>query len=165
MFKSIYFSALLLLLVFWSCSSTYTVTRDLNPTVFTTRIGTATSYDFKETVSRLLNRYQYDVVRFEQTNDQIYIETYWRYRFPFEDEINLGVADAETRFIINARPRKRSYLSSSDLWVVQFQGENQVRLGNSDAWVNAPMTNMAMSYFNKFADDLKIEFYTGLRKF
>ena len=166
MLKSISFSTLLLLMyVFWGCSGTYTVKKESNPITFTAKVGTATAYDIEEKTRRLLDRYRYEIVRFEKTYDQIYFETQWRYRSPFEDEYEISVVDARTRIIINARPRTRTYVTGTDLYVIHVRGENQVRLEGSDAWINLPMTDMVMVYLSKFAENLEMEFRTGIRKY
>jgi len=152
-------------LILGGCAGTYQSKKKSDLTTFNTKVGVATAIDIKEKTRRLLDRYHYQVVRFEETYDEIYIETQWSYRTPFEDEYNQGIVNTRTRFIIVTNPRTRSYAGGVDLHLVNVRGENQVRYVDSDNWVNSPISDMLMTYFNKFAEDLKTELSMGIRKF
>ena len=166
MLKINIFSILLLIIILLSgCVGTYKSKKRSNLSIFNTKIGTATSIDIKQKARRLLDRYQFQVVRFEETSDEIYIETQWNYRTPFEDEYHQGVVNARTRFIIITNPRTRAYAGGPDLHVVSVRGENEVRLVDKDNWINLPLTDMVIAYFNKFAGDLKTELSMGIRKY
>lgn len=160
------FSILILLIsILGGCAGTYQSKKKTRLTTFNTKVGIATAIDIKEKARRLLDRYQYQVIRFEETYDEIYIETQWNYRTPFEDEYNQTIVNARTRFIIVTNPRTRSYAGGADMHVVTVRGENQVRLVDSNNWINSPISDMLMTYFNKFAEDLKTELSMGIRKF
>lgn len=156
-------SIILALVILLSCSSS--MKKESLSTDYSANLGTATSYDFKEKTQRLLMRYQYELVRFEETSDQIYYETEWKNRTPFDDELELGIVEGRTRFTINAHPRGRIGVGGADLNVVRLFGENMVRYEGSDEWLRVPMSKMLRAYFNKFAEELKLEFRTGIRKF
>ena len=156
-------STILTLVLFFGCSGTYQ--KKTNPTEFNANVGTATAYDIKEKTRRLLMRYQYEIVREEHTYDQEYFESEWKNRRPFEDEIDLGIVAGRSRLTINAIPRTRTAITGSDLYVVRVYGENMVRFQGSDEWIRPTMTDMARKYFAKFAEDLRLELSTGIRKF
>lgn len=131
---------------------------------FSADLGTATAYDFKDKTGRMLDRYQFQLFRFEETADIIYMETDWKARYPFEDELEEGIAEARTRLIIQARPRTRNP-AGSDLHTVRLVAENRVRFQDSGEWQRIPMSKQLISYFKRFADELQTEFRTGFRKF
>jgi len=129
-------------------------------------VGTATSLDVKDKGTSFLDRQQYQVVRQEETNELIYMETHWRFRSPFEDEVELGVEEARTRLFLRATPRgMRQQGLFSDISVVKLTAENQVRYLGETAWRDAHMTPKLRSYLRKLSDDLSIVFRTGIRKF
>ena len=136
-------------IMLFGCSSTHK--KKMNPTEFTANIGTATAYDIKTKTRRLLMRYQYEIVREEFSYDQLYFESEWRNRAPFDDEIDMGIVEGRMRITINAVPRTRSSITGNDLNVVRVYGENMVRFQGSDEWVRLAMTNMVRKYFAKFA--------------
>ncbi len=131
---------------------------------YTANLGTATLYDFSLKTRQILDRYQFQVVRYESTTDLTHFETGWKPRFPFSDEIERGIEEARTRIFIQASPRGRS-AGASDLSVVRMEAENQVRLRGSQEWHHAPMSKMLREYLREFSDDLATELRTGLRRF
>lgn len=94
----------------------------------------------------------------------IYLETEWKSRYPFEDEIQQGVEEARTRMTLQAIPRTR-VSGGSDLNVVRLFCENMVRLRDQTQWQRVPMSKSLMDYLEGFAEDLRMEFRTGIRKF
>jgi len=147
------------------CTATYQAEKTTRKSTYHTKIGTATSHDIKEKTQTVLTRYQYQIVRFEETSDEIYIETQWSYRTPFEDEYNQGVVNTRSRIIILTNPRTRAYSGGADFHVVNIYGENEVRLVESDSWITMPLSQMALAYFKKFAEDLKTELSMGIRTY
>ncbi|HHS14254.1 MAG TPA: hypothetical protein ENN03_10890 [bacterium] len=130
---------------------------------YNSRVGTGTGTDIKTKTQRIFIKHQFQVVRFEETYDEIFFETDWKYRVPFEDEYELNVADARTRIIIRSNPRTRTYASGYDLHTVTMIGENQVRYAGSQEWMNKPMSDMLVDFFNRIKNDLKTELETGIR--
>lgn len=153
------------IILFVGCSAQLSQNADVSSLYFTEKIGNATSYDLGDKSFRLLSQYHYRLTRFEQNRDHVYLETDWRYRFPFSDELLLGVKEAKTKVVISARPRKRSILNGSDMNVVRLYAENMVKLVDSDEWIRLPMTDMLRTYLNRLSNDLKTDFLTGIRKF
>lgn len=132
---------------------------------YSTDVGTATEFDFYQKTRRILDRYQYEIIRHEESADMLYLETRWKDRYPFQDEQEIQVVQAMTRVIVQARPRTRGGMSTSRIYKVNFIAENMVLFANNDAWVHIPLTLMCREYLGKFAEDLRTEFRIGIRKF
>ena len=94
--------------------------------------------------------------------EQIYFESDWRYRGPFDDELELGIVDARTRLTINATPRTRGGM---DLYTVRMMAETQVRFEDVNEYVIVPMTDMLMEYLKTISDDLRLELMQGIRRY
>lgn len=152
-----------LLVTGWGCSSSRGNSSASN--TYTANVGTATAYDFKDKTQRLFTRYQFQVYRFQETADLIFIETEWKLRYPFEDELAHGIEEAKTRIVAEARPRSRMSSGGSELNRVSFYAENLVRFKQSHEWQPVALSDMLKSYLKEFADDLTTEFRTGIRKF
>ena len=159
-----YFFVSLLLIAIYSCSGTKGGKDRANPVKYKKKIEKVTRIDFQnKSRSVLMNRHQFQFFRNEDSEGQQYIETDWRYRPPFEDELNSGIVEARSKIVLTAFPRNLT--DPSALWVTNLEGLNEVRLEGSSAWVTLPMTVMAKKYFDKIADDLNIEFRMGVRAF
>lgn len=131
---------------------------------YSTNVGVATTFDFKDKTERILNKYQFQIERYEEYGDRLYIETKWKDRIPFEDEKKDGIIAARSRLIVKARPRTRTGITVK-LNQIQFIGENLVLFANRESWRPAPLTKMCKAYFKQCADDLKTEFRTGIRRY
>ena len=146
------------------CASSSNTEAGANVKAYTTNLGTATLYDINQKTSLILDRYQFQIIRFESSTDMTYYETEWKSRYPFEDEIDQGVQQARTRIIIQATPRARGALGA-DLSTVRLQVENQVRYRDGVEWHYAAVAGMLKSYIKELIDNLTTEFRTGIRKF
>ncbi|MCI0693394.1 hypothetical protein L0337_15490 [candidate division KSB1 bacterium] len=106
----------------------------------------------------LSSRFQYEIARTEETSQELYLETSWKNRYPFEDEIASGVVQARSRIILRARP---SYIGPADpaaqLYNLDFHAENEVLLESKDEWLRLPMSKMLRQYFDRIVGDLKTE--------
>lgn len=161
MFKSSsIFAIFLILCIILGCSSARKSGE--NPTNYNRNLGTAYPTDVKEKTARIFNKYNYVIIRHEESFEQIYFETDWRYRGPFDDEIDLGIVDARTRLIVNATPRTRS---GTDLYTVRMTAETQVRFEDTNEYITVPMTDMLMAYLKTISDDLRLELMQGIRRY
>ena len=133
-----------------------------NPTNYNRNVGTAYPLDMKTKTVRILNKFNYVVVRQEESFEQIYYETDWRYRQPFDDEIDLGIVDARTRLTVTATPRTRV---GTDLYNVRVRAETQVRFQDTEEFTVVPMSDLLIKYLNDISDDLKMELSTGIRRY
>jgi len=152
--------------LFTACGSHSSGGKRQNPSTFQARVGTATAPDVRIKTNLLLTRYQFELVRFEESSHEFYFETSWKYREPFDDEKGNSVSAARTRLIIRSRPRSRTGLGgTADIHNVQIYGENQLRLMGSEEWINAPLSDELMEYFRTFARDLETELRSGVGRF
>lgn len=166
MFKKYLFSvlAVTLCLILLGCGSSSPGGK-VNPMKFMGSAGQATNLDFEEETRRIIvNKHHYVIVRTYSTMDQLSIETDWRYRDPLEDEVDLGIVAVRSRFFIRAIPRGR-YTQGPLMYNVTVEGDNEVRFENQEAWVQNPLTPMAMKYFKGIASELKYEYETGIREY
>jgi hypothetical protein len=123
--------------------------------------GLATPRDAQEKPVRILRNHQYDMER-EEPPPNIYILTRWKQRLPFDDEAASGVEMAQTRFIIEARPRQRNP-DGQDLYTVRVRVENQVRTGPSADWTVSPPSDEFRTYANGIAGDIRADLEAGIR--
>lgn len=127
-------------------------------------VGLATAFDLRDKTRRVLDKYQFEVLRFDQNADMIYYETQWKDRYPFQDEVDQGIEGTRTRIIIQGKPRTRRK-NQSDVFSVKFSAESQVRLKETSDWHYALISPMAKIYLKQLADDLETEYRSGLRRF
>jgi hypothetical protein len=127
----------------------------------TQQVGTAPRADANAKSRAILQRHQYVVQREEGTSGRetnMYLETQWRPRVPFDDERALGAEAAETRLIVRARPRVRD----GDVYTVAMTVENRLRMADG-SWVSPPATSEFTAYARNIADDLRRELVQGIR--
>ena len=116
-----------------------------------------------EKTSRILNRYHYETVRQEESQQLIYYETNWRYRIPFDDERNRGVVEARTRLTVKARPRRAAAMAgASNMYIVQVVAENLVQMDKDGRWIQMPNTEEYKSYIKEIAKALENELRMSL---
>jgi hypothetical protein len=156
--------AVWLVLAAGGCSGSAGSDKDVRPDLYTANLGTATQLDFREKTRKMLDRYQFQVIRYEQTTDATFFETEWKMRYPFEDELQQNVEEARTRLIITATPRTRAPMGS-DLHTVRLEAENQVRYRDGRDWHYLQMSEMLKAYLKEFCDKLSTEFRSGIRTY
>ena len=128
--------------------------------------GEGSLYDVNAKTSRILNRHNYETVRNEQSNQQVFFETNWLYRTPFRDEMLLGIVQARTKLTVRARLRRAAPVAGlSNLYIVRMMAENRVLFADNDAWRTVPNTAEYKAYINKMAKDLENELRMAIRKF
>ncbi len=127
-------------------------------------VGLASTYDFGDITRKTFDKYQFQVERYVESGDRIYVETQWKLRRLFDDEQMQGVVEAQSRIIMETRPRIRSG-GEAKLSTVHFTAENKVLLANTGMWVNAPMSAMCREYFKDFAEDLRTTFSASMRRY
>ncbi|MBF8296460.1 MAG: hypothetical protein HW389_3005, partial [Bacteroidetes bacterium] len=96
-------------------------------------VGLATAFDLRDKTRRVLDKYQFEVLRFDQSADMIYYETQWKDRYPFQDELDQGIEGTRTRIVIQGKPRTRRK-NQTDVFSVKFNAESQVRLKETSDW-------------------------------
>lgn len=118
--------------------------------------------DIDQKLRRVLSKYQYEIYRTEPT-PHLYVETYWKDRYPFADEEAQGLGAGKTRLLFRTRVRQRS--KAGELLAVSITAENLVRQEDGGEWVPIEPTEEFRKYVKRIAEDLKVELESGLRTF
>lgn len=126
-------------------------------------LGVATPRDAMDKSVQVLRNYQYDIER-QDGPPNIYITTRWRQRIPFEDEQEAGIEMAQTRFVVEARPRTRNP-EGQDMYTVRIRAENMVQMTrDAGDWESeGPVTTEFRAYASTIADDIRSSLATGIR--
>ena len=147
-----------------ACSSTKTGKGKSNPVKYKKKLERVTRVDFLNKTRLILqNKYQYIFIRAEDNEGQQYIETDWKYRNPFDDEIDSGITEARSKVFLTAYPRSVS--NNQGLWIPTIEIVNEVKMGANSEWVELPISKEAQRYYDQITDDLNLEFRMGVRKF
>ena len=150
---------LLLLPVFISCAGSAFKEKASSADYTAKRIELTKGEDFFNAAQLILaSKFQYEIERTEQATPELYLETSWKNRYPFEDEIARGIVKARSRIILRARPHYIGPTDAADLlFNLDFHAENEVLFEGKDEWERVPMSKMLMQYFGRIVDDLKSE--------
>ena len=148
-----------------SCSSSGASKSGSRDTTYEKTLGTTTAVEFKRNVPLIFSRYQFETYRAEESVDQIYFESRWKERYPFQDELTAGAVKAQTRIIVTSRPRYRDKSGYGKVQKVFFTAENQVVLQGTEGWQEFPITDMCLDYIKKIAGDLELEMKSGIQEF
>ena len=135
---------------------------EANRTRFSQDVGTATAIDAYERTMRVIRLHQFQIER-EIQPPNLYIETRWRERAPFEDERGLGISQAQVRVIV--RGTSRSATSKGELFSVNVAIENRVQLPFSTDWTEETASGQYRKYAQRIVDDLKRELEVGVRRY
>jgi hypothetical protein len=154
----------LVLVCLLGCSGTSSKGVKNSSNKYSTTVGLASTYDFGDITRKAFDKYQFQVERYVESGDRIYVETQWKLRRLFDDEQAQGVVEAQSRIILETRPRIRSG-GEAKLSTVHFTAENKIMLANTGLWVNAPMSPLCREYFKGFAEDLRTTFSASMRRY
>ena len=120
-------------------------------------IGRATLRDIQLHVPEVLAAHGYTINQTRQTVGRIYYETSWLYRAPFEDEVERGVQEVRTRFIVQGRR------GGSDFFDVEVRVENAVRgILPSGEW-SPLLTSDFRDHMRSVSDELMMNINAGVR--
>jgi hypothetical protein len=126
-------------------------------------VGNATRADALTLAARIVNQYQYEVYS-QDIEPEIRIETHWRARRPFADELALGVTAAESRLVITARTRGESQMGS--IFNVRLAIDNRIRLAGGTEWNESTNTEMFRRYADEITDEFKKQIQIiGVRRY
>ena len=114
-------------------------------------VGTASLSDSYHIGLQIVNRYGYEIEE-QDTVLEVRIQTHWKKRRPFNDEMELGITDAENRIIINGRNRGQTELGAN--YSINVTLENRVRVAGGVDWNETTNTPM----FVRYADELTTEY-------
>ena len=120
-------------------------------------IGRATLRDIQLHVPEVLADHGYSISQRRQTTGRIYYETAWLYRAPFDDEVERGVQEVRTRFIVQGRK------GGSDFYDVEIRVENSVRgILPSGDWTPLATPDFE-DHMRSVSDELMMNINAGVR--
>ncbi|NIR52085.1 hypothetical protein GWO43_26195 [candidate division KSB1 bacterium] len=132
--------------------------------IYRANLGIATFSGLRDQTQRLLvNKHHYIIQYFDESTDRFYVETEWKDRSPFADEVQQGVLQARSRVILEGRPRIHAGRSSK--LKIKFRGENLLLFSDSGQWERGHMSKQARENFKELANELKHRFSTMVREF
>lgn len=132
---------------------------------YTSTLGLATTRDFFDRSLPILTRHNFIIEKSEEIGSQYYLATHWQTGPPLPDEEILGIYQARSRVILRAKAREIASRSNvgGRLNQVVFLAENEVWFDGANKWTKIPLSDMRKELFKQIADELKVEFNTGLR--
>ena len=142
--------ALTLLLL--SCASSGGM-GDMSSTV-RQNLGNFSASDIQRRTSEIFMRLSYQIDN-QIGPPSIVIETLWKARTPFDDEIAAGNRQAQTRIII--RGRQRPGVTQATLYTTTFEAQNRVRDSATNEWIEIPATESFRAYATQMARELRLE--------
>ena len=134
-------------------------------TTYRKDLGNATVNDFARYTRRMLDREHFEIEQADSSANYQNFKTRWRQRYPYDDEIALGVVEIQTQLTLRARSRGSGGGGTADLRTVEMIVQNMARLSGSDQWILTVYTATFKEYIDEIARDLKTEFSTGIRVF
>ncbi len=129
---------------------------------FSQDVGLATMADLERLTNRILQRYQYEIERFDK-GAYTFIDTRWRDRPVTEDERASGFVAARTRILIRTRLRSRVTTQILAVHRVTFNAENQVKRSAGGDWERVA-TEGFRDYVSRIALQFETEFRAGIRR-
>jgi len=126
-------------------------------------VGQASRADAVAIAVRVARQHNYEVASVD-TLREVQIYTEWLKRPPFSDETSYGIAEAESRMVVIARPRGETAIGTT--YSVNVNIENRLRLQGSNSWNESLNTPMFVAYADKISNDLKQLFTNiGVRRY
>ena len=129
---------------------------------FSKDVGLATMADLERLTTRIFERYQYEIERFDK-GAYTFIDTRWRDRLVTEDERASGFVAARTRILIRTRLRSRATTPILAVHRVTFTAENLVRRSGGGDWERVN-TEGFRDHVSRIALQFETEFRAGLRR-
>ncbi len=129
---------------------------------FSQNVGLATAADLERLTNRILERYQYEIERFDE-GPYTFIDTRWRDRPVTEDERASGFVAARTRILIRTRLRSRATAQILAVHRVTFTAENLVRRSADGDWERVA-TKGFRDHVSRIALQFETEFRAGIRR-
>jgi hypothetical protein len=149
------------ILVFWFCLL-YAACASGGGAAFRQDVGNANRIDAYDLSVRIVDRFQYEVLREDTTANVLRIETHWQEREPFDDEAALGVTAAETRLVIDGRYRGvrdaggvEGAAAPEGHFALRLAVDNRVRTADSSGWNESLSTQMFRDYAGRIAQDFQ----------
>lgn len=124
------------------------------PATVRQELGYFSAGDIQRRVSEIFMRHSYQIDH-QIGPPSIVIETVWKARAPFDDEIAAGNREAQTRIVI--RGRRRPGVTQAVLYTTTFEAQNRVRDTETNEWVEIPATAAFEAYAKQIASELRLE--------
>lgn len=141
------------LLFSMSCSPLSFDGSGLEQKQFSSPLGVSYRAEFAGVIRVIIeSKYQYIIIREEESSREIYMETDWRDRTPLEDEIKQNILATRTRFIFRARPRHAGQ------YTIHMYADNEVIIRGTDLWQTGSFSPMLEELLNDIAKELRIEY-------
>jgi hypothetical protein len=125
-------------------------------------IGSTSFHELTETGTRILMANAFQIDRFER-EPRVLIETHWRDRRPFDDEIAVGIEHAQTRLVITGS--RRSATPLGPLYSVRMAVHNRVQVAGADDWRYVAATPQYRNWVEQISGTLRRELTMGIRVF
>jgi hypothetical protein len=100
----------------------------------------------------LFSKYRYILNREEESNRLIYLETAWKDRPVFSDEIEMDITAARTRIILKAEVRP------TGLYKISFHAENKFQHKINKEWQRGPISAELRQSLDEIVGDFRHEF-------
>ena len=100
----------------------------------------------------LFNKYRYTINREEESNRLIYLETAWKDRPVFSDEIEMDITAARTRIILKAEARQ------TGLYKISFYAENKFQHKTNKEWQRGSISGELRQNLDEIVSDFRHEF-------
>jgi hypothetical protein len=125
-------------------------------------VGDGTGEEALFQTIQVLQLYQYDIER-QAESPNLTVQTHWKDRMPFDDEVEAGAQAVRTRFLMLARERHQR-AGGSSVYIVRLTAENQAQLeASSSEWQPFEPTPQFREYAADIAERLRTELRTGIR--
>ncbi|MFC1492487.1 hypothetical protein ACFL6O_00890 [candidate division KSB1 bacterium] len=151
------FQVIILGLLFTYCSGGTTKSR----VGFQKSMGDHLRNDIIEQCNNLATKHGFDIERLEgaEATDggDIYIETRWKDRVPFEEEKAEGIVAARTKIILRARPTQKAlnFTSGQRMYRVTYVMEHEFMVGLDREWIKRPFCPKLEDYCRRIYDEYK----------
>lgn len=110
----------------------------------------------------IINEYQFQINRSEETNSSLYFETDWKTLQPTDDEKEAGITDVRMRIKIRTQKLRRGmdeYTVHNLRYTAELQGVTEDSNGD---WVNIEITPNRDDFITEIYRDYETEFRSGV---
>ena len=136
-----------------NCSSTISNGSSSNLGQYSKPLGVSYRAEFAGVIRVVIeNKYQYVIIRQEETARDVYIETDWKERNVFEDEEEKDIVSARTRLIFRARPRHAGQ------YTIHMFADNEVIIKGMGSWQQGFFSPMLQASLNDISKELRLEY-------
>ncbi len=117
--------------------------------------------DIIDQSTKLFFKHGFEVERQEgvegETSGDVFIETKWKDRLPFDEEKADGIVAARTKIIIRARITQKAlnFTSNQRMFKVSYTMENEFMVGLDREWVRRPLCSRLDAYCRRVYDEYK----------